>query len=126
MELLQHPLISELRYHKWHCIAFPLFLVKFVTYAVYLALLTVHILLLPNPAGDTCARESKRICFAYIYAITLEMIYTHNNTSDTTIIVNTETRLDYQLTVVNHNQLHIYSTKILQLVLRYLNPDSFR
>ena len=40
--------------------------------------------------------------------------YVHNNTRDDlfythTTIVNTETRLDYQLTVVDYNQLQIFS-----------------
>ena len=59
IELLKHPLVTELLNHKWNKIAMPSILFQLITYLVFLGFLTSHILLLPNPKDDVCATNSK-------------------------------------------------------------------
>jgi len=59
IELLQHPLVTELLNHKWNKIAMPSIMLQFILYLVFLGFLTSYVLLLPNPRGDTCARSKE-------------------------------------------------------------------
>ncbi|XP_065891015.1 transient receptor potential cation channel subfamily A member 1-like [Dysidea avara] len=58
IELLQHPLVTELMNHKWNRITLPSFLLQTGLYTVFLGFLTSYVLLLPNPRGSICRRRN--------------------------------------------------------------------
>ena len=57
IELLEHPLVTELLNHKWNKIAMPSIILQLIFYLIFLGFLTSYVLLLPNPRGDICARS---------------------------------------------------------------------
>ena len=57
MELLEHPLVTELLNYKWNNIVMPSIFMQLILYLAFLGFITTYVLLLPNPRGDVCARS---------------------------------------------------------------------
>ena len=72
IELLEHPLITELLNHKWNKIAMPSIILQLIFYLTFLGFVTAYVLSLPNPRGDICARSKNgklHSCIVKVYIV---------------------------------------------------------
>ena len=78
IDLLQHPLVSELLNHKWNKIVMPSISLQLISYFIFLGFFTSYILLLPNPRGDICARSKIKLNLSICITIWCKFLIVKN------------------------------------------------